>query len=71
MKVISGYRLILASAVGERDGMALELDSDDGEQIAEVFEEEETRIRTFSLFVEHSVPVEAIEWLIDEARRRL
>ena len=36
---MNGYRLILVSDVGERDGMALELDTVGGEQIAEVFED--------------------------------
>ena len=68
--MITGYRLIIASYVGERDGMAMELDHDDGRQVAEVFEDEETRQRTVNLF-EKDVPLEAIEWLLAEAAARL
>lgn len=69
--MIGGYRLFLASSVGERDGMALELTRDSGERVAEVFEDDATGQRAFSLFVVESVPVEAIEWLLTEARDRL
>jgi hypothetical protein len=69
--VIAGYRLILASSVGERDGMALELTRDDGERVAEVFEDDETGVRTFTVFGEQQVPLAAIEWLLTEARTRL
>jgi hypothetical protein len=66
--MIDGYRLILASSVGERDGIALELDQADGERVAEVFEHDETGARTLTVFREHRVPIEAIEWLLSEAR---
>jgi hypothetical protein len=66
----AGYRLILASAVGERDGMALELTLDNGTRVAEVFEDDETRRRSVSLFMS-DVPLEAIEWLLAEARSQL
>jgi hypothetical protein len=69
--MIDGYRLILASAVGERDGMALEMVKDSGERVAEVFEDDETGARTFTVFGEQHVPVAAIEWLLSEARTRL
>jgi hypothetical protein len=69
--MISGYRLILASSVGERDGMTLELTRDDGTRVAEVFEDDETGARTFTVFDEQHVPVDVIEWLLEEARRRL
>ncbi|TFB87585.1 hypothetical protein E3O44_10865 [Cryobacterium algoricola] len=69
--MIPGYRLILASAVGSRDGMALELDKDSGEQVAEVFEDDETKERTVTIFGEQAVPLAAIEWLLAEARTRL
>jgi hypothetical protein len=66
----AGYRLILASSVGERDGMALELTRADGTRLAEVFEDEDTGRRTVNVF-ERDVPLEAIEWLLAEARSRL
>ena len=67
-----GYHLVLASVVGLRDGMALELTRDvDGARIAEVFEDDETRLRTFTSFFDQPVPIEAIEWLITKARERL
>lgn len=69
--MIAGFRLILASSVGDRDGMALELTRDDGERLAEVFADEETGQRIFNTFGERGVPVEAIEWLLAEAKERL
>jgi len=66
----AGYHLILASAVGDRDGMAVELTRDDGQRVAEVFEDDETGRRTVSVF-EKGVPLEAIEWLLAEAKTRL
>ncbi|WP_157622655.1 hypothetical protein [Nostocoides sp. Soil756] len=59
------------SAVGTRDGMAMELDTVDGEQIAEVFEDEATKERTVTFFVDRPVPLEAIQWLLDRARTEL
>lgn len=68
--MIDGYRIVLASAVGARDGMSLELNRVDGTQIAEVFEDATTGSRTVHLFVD-SVPLEAIEWLIAQAKVHL
>jgi hypothetical protein len=68
--VIAGYRLVLASSVGDRDGMGLELTRDDGSRVAEVFENDDTGRRTVNVF-ERDVPFEAIEWLLTEARSRL
>ena len=69
--MIAGYRLIFASSVGERDGMAMELIRDDGERVAEIFQDDATGQRTFSVLADESVPIEAIEWLVTEARDRL
>lgn len=68
---MNGYRLLLVSAVGERDGMALELSRENGDQVAEVFEDDETRARTVTFFTGEPVPVEAVEWLLSEAARQL
>jgi hypothetical protein len=54
--VIAGYHLVLASSVGDRDGMALELTRDDGERVAEVFEDDESGTRTFTVYGEQQVP---------------
>ena len=67
---MDGYRLVLASAVGERDGMALELTRDDGTRVAEVFEDEDTASRVVNVY-QGDVPVQALEWLLTEARSRL
>jgi len=56
--------------VGEREGMATELDHDDGRPVAEVFENEDARRRTVNVF-EKDVPLEAIEWLLVQAAARL
>ncbi|MFJ2370431.1 hypothetical protein [Microbacterium sp. NPDC087665] len=50
--------------------MALELSRVDGPCVAEVFEDSDTLQRTVTLF-EPGVPLDAIEWLLDEARRGL
>jgi hypothetical protein len=68
--MISGCRLILASSVGDRDGMALELTTDNGRRLAEVFQEDGSGRRTVTVF-EPDVPLEAIEWLLAEAASRL
>lgn len=68
---MDGYRLLLVSAVGERDGMALELDTESGEQIAEVFQDESTGARTMTFYTEHPVPLAAVEWLLREAEEAL
>lgn len=65
------FRLVLASSVGQRDGIALELVREGGERVAEVFEDEATKRRTFAAFTLDSVPLEAIDWLIETARTRL
>ena len=55
--MIAGYGLILASSVGERDGMALELTKVDGERVAEVFQDSVDGARTFTVFGEQQVPI--------------
>lgn len=67
---VPGYRLLLASSVGHRDGMALELGLEDGTQVAEVFNDDDTGRRVVNLFAEN-VPVEAIAWLLSEAEAQL
>lgn len=69
--MITGYHLVLASSVGDRDGMGLELTrDDDGHCVAEVFEDDESGRRTVSVF-ERDVPLAAVEWLLPEAHTRL
>ncbi len=68
---MNGYKLFLVSAVGERDGMALELASESGEQVAEVFEDDVTKQRTVAFFTAEPVPLPVVEWLLAEAARRL
>ena len=68
---MNGYKLLLVSAVGERDGMALELSRDTGEQVAEVFEDDESRARSVTFFTDEPIPLAAVEWLLSEAERQL
>lgn len=68
---MSGYKLLLVSAVGDRDGMALELAAATGEQIAEVFLDDESGARTVTFFTDHPVPLDVVEWLLSEAAKRL
>ncbi len=68
--MIFGYHLVLASSVGDRDGMGLELTRADGACAAEVFENSDTGQRVVNVFDE-DVPFDAIEWLLAEAKARL
>lgn len=68
--MIDGYSLILASYVGRRDGMALELTRQGGTVVAAVYEDDSTHRRTVSMF-EPEVPLEAMEWLISSAKTSL
>lgn len=68
--MIDGYHLILASSVGKRDGMGLELTRSDGACVAEVFEEGDTGRRVVNLF-EQDLPFDLVEWFLGEARSRL
>ena len=68
---MKGYRLVLVSAVRHRDGMALELDLDSGEQVAVVFEDEDSRLRTVIFFSDKPVPLDVVEWFLSEAATRL
>ena len=68
---LPGYRLIVASEAGTRDGLGLELTREDGSRLAEVFADETTGQRTFALFTETAVPAALIEWLILEAKTRI
>ena len=72
MSVDSGYHLVLASSVGERDGMALELTRDvDGKRVAEVFEDGDTGLRSFAVFVFEPLPLELLRWFIESVDERL
>ncbi|MGC4173857.1 hypothetical protein [Demequina sp.] len=68
---MNGYKLLLASAVGERDGMAVELAVESGERLAEVFEDDLTKERTVTFFTVEAVPLAVVEWFLTEAARRL
>lgn len=65
------HKFVLASFVGSRDGMALELHHPDGHVLAEVFEDDRTKVRTVSFYTTDPVPLEDVEELIDRARRHL
>jgi len=65
------YKLLLVSAVGDRDGMALELATESGEQVAEVFMDDLTGARTVRFYTDHPVPLDVVTWLLSEAARRL
>lgn len=68
---MEGYRLVLASSSGQRDGMALELQTADREQVADVFEDDATGKRSVRFYTQDDVPLEAVEWLLRSARERL
>jgi hypothetical protein len=66
------YELVLGSDVAERDGMYLELSdgSMDTAPLAEVFYSDVDGSMSVSTFG-NSVPLDKVEWMIAEARRRL
>lgn len=66
-----GYKTELASSVGEFDGMSILLSRINDESVAEVFEDDNTGIRTFRAHTCEPVPLEAIELLAERARLRL
>jgi hypothetical protein len=68
---MEGFRLVLASSNGDREGMALELQTARGEQVADVFEFEGSGRRTVRFFTDADVPLDVVEWLLTEARTRL
>jgi hypothetical protein len=69
--IAQGYHFTLASAVGARDGIGLEVTRDDnGECAAEVFLNHDTGERTFTAF-EPSIPVEVVAELLERAREQL
>lgn len=78
------YVYILSSSVGERDGMAFELwtnvaRDDEGNPrrshgdkwIAEVFEDDQTKERTLTVFTPNPIPLSVFEEYLETARRRL
>jgi hypothetical protein len=67
----TAYRLQLASDVSVRDGMGLELLSADGIRIAEVFQDDDTGLRTVSIFGDRELPLADLEWFLAEARVKL
>jgi hypothetical protein len=68
---VDGYQLLLASSVGERDGLGLELSTEGGYLLAEVFRDDVTGQFTFASFDETPLPLEALRWFLDVAEDRL
>lgn len=65
-----GYKTLIASSVGERDGMGCELIDPEGETIAEVFEHDGTKVRTVTLF-QAEVPLDVVNWYLRTVDERL
>lgn len=66
------YELVMGSDVAERDGMYLELSdgSMDTAPLAEVFYSDVDGSMSVSTFG-NSLPLDKVEWMIAEAKRRL
>lgn len=64
----SGYKILLVSSVGERDGVSVELALEDGTLIAEVFENEDGGARTVTLF-RGEIPLDVLEWFFKGPRK--
>lgn len=64
---MTDYSFFLASFVGERDGMAVELHGSDDEVVAEVFKDAESGACTFSMPHGVSVPVSLVQELLRRA----
>lgn len=71
MPCIAGrkYEMVVASDVGEREGMSLEL-YDGDRQIIEVFYSDSDGAMTLSAYQEN-LPLAVVEWAIAEGRSRL
>jgi hypothetical protein len=67
-----GYELVMGSDVADRDGMYLELNDGSMETmpLGEVFYSDIDGSMTASTFG-NSLPLDAVEWMITEAKRRL
>lgn len=67
-----GYELVMGSDVADRDGMYLELNDGSMETmpLGEVFYSDVDNSMTLSTFG-NSLPLDAVEWMIGEAKRRL
>lgn len=67
-----GFELVMGSDVSDRDGMYLELNdgSMEATPLAEVFYSDIDGSMSASTFG-NSLPLDAVEWMIAEARRRL
>ncbi|MFE6966470.1 hypothetical protein ACFVAJ_15250 [Agromyces sp. NPDC057679] len=64
------YRLQIASHVGTRDGIALELLEAGGlDVLAEVFHDDKSGELSFGWFYDHAIPLDVAEWFLSEARR--
>lgn len=61
------YTYALASFVGARDGMAVELQDDAGEIVAEIFEDDETKQCVFTAFTSKPLPVQEVRGLLSRA----
>lgn len=68
----STYELVMGSDVADRDGMYLELNDGSMEALplAEVFHSDVDGSMSVSTFG-NSLPVDTVEWMISEAKRRL
>lgn len=64
---MTDYSFFLASFVGERDGMAVELRDSNDEVVAEVFEDDESGVCMFAMPDGVSVPVPLIWELLRRA----
>ena len=63
------YSLQIASHVGARDGIALELlEKGSQDVIAEVFHDDESGELSFGWFHDHAIPLDVAEWFLAEAR---
>lgn len=67
-----GYELVMGSNLADRDGMYLELNDGSMESmpLAEVFYSDVDGSMSVSTFG-NSLPVDAVDWIISEAKRRL
>lgn len=64
---MNDYSFVLASYVGDRDGMAMELRNGAGDVVAEIFEDDESRRCTFSMPNGAVVPVSQVQKLLSRA----
>jgi len=66
---ISNVKYLVASNVGGRDGIGLEVYVND-EMVIEIFRDDESKLRTVSVY-KNEIPLELLEQAVQEFKRKI